>query len=142
MSVEDKFAIQEVIAQLSYTWDAGDAERFASLFTEDAVFAMFAAGATQPTVHVESQAAIRAWAVQRLQQRAAGSQGRHYPSGLLFDALSSEAAQTRTMLLLTQQHATEATPQLRRSGVFQSQWRKTPDGWKIVQYTLHYDDRR
>ena len=37
MSLEDKLAIHEVIAQYSYTWDDKNAEGFAQLFTEDAV---------------------------------------------------------------------------------------------------------
>jgi len=37
VSLEDKLAIQEVIAQYSYTYDAQDAEGFAALFTEDAM---------------------------------------------------------------------------------------------------------
>ena len=58
MSLEDKLAIQEVIAQYSYTYDAQDAEGFAALFTEDAVWELFAAGSTRPTIRLESRAAI------------------------------------------------------------------------------------
>jgi hypothetical protein len=58
MSLEDKLTIQEAIAQYSYTYDAQDAEGFAALFTEDAVWELFAAGATHPTIRLESRAAI------------------------------------------------------------------------------------
>jgi hypothetical protein len=37
MSFEDKLAIQEIIAQYSYTYDAQDADGFAAVFTEDAL---------------------------------------------------------------------------------------------------------
>ena len=37
MSLEDKFAIHEVIARYSYTWDAKDPDGFVLLFTEDGV---------------------------------------------------------------------------------------------------------
>ena len=37
MSLEDKLAIQEVIAQYLYTFDSKDAEGCANLFTDDAV---------------------------------------------------------------------------------------------------------
>ena len=50
VSLEDKPAIQAVIAQDSYTYDAQDAEGFAGLFTEDAVWEPFAAGATRPEI--------------------------------------------------------------------------------------------
>src|SRR5215471_10685119 len=69
VSLEDKLAIQEVIAQYSYTYDAQDAEGFAALFTDDAVWELFAAGATHPAIRLQSRAAIHAWAKQRLHER-------------------------------------------------------------------------
>ena len=51
---EDKLAIQEVIAQYSYTYDAHDAEGFAAQFTEDAVWELFAADATHPATRLDS----------------------------------------------------------------------------------------
>jgi hypothetical protein len=50
VSLEDKLAVQEVIAQYSYTYDAQDAEEFAALFTEDAVWERFAASARTRTM--------------------------------------------------------------------------------------------
>jgi len=38
LSVEDRLAIQDVIAQYSYTYDNQDADGFARLFAEDGVF--------------------------------------------------------------------------------------------------------
>jgi len=37
MSIEDKLAIQEIIAQYPYTYDGKDAGGFAQLFVEDGV---------------------------------------------------------------------------------------------------------
>ena len=50
MSLEDKLSIEEVITQYSYTYDTKDAEGFAALFTEDAVWESFASGAPMPRV--------------------------------------------------------------------------------------------
>jgi hypothetical protein len=50
MSLTDKLAIQEVIALYSYAYDAQDAEGFAALFTEDAVWELLAAGSTHPAI--------------------------------------------------------------------------------------------
>jgi SnoaL-like domain len=80
MSLEDKVAIQEVIAQYSYAYDAQDAEGFAALFTEDALWELFAAGATHPAIRLESRAAIHAWAVQHLHDRRGRFISRHYQS--------------------------------------------------------------
>src|SRR5919197_75301 len=69
VSLADKLAIQEVIARYSYTYDAQDAEGFAALFTEDAVWERYAWGATHPEMRLVSRAAIHAWAAQRLHER-------------------------------------------------------------------------
>lgn len=140
MSLADKFAIQEVIAQYSYTYDAQDAEGFAALFTEDAVWERFAAGATHPEIRLESRAAIRAWAVQRLHERRGRFTSRHYQSGLLFDTLTAESARTRTMVLVTHQGITEVAPRPTASGVYHDQWRKTPEGWRLAHRILRHDN--
>jgi len=139
MSLEDKLAIQEVIAQYSYTYDAQDAEGFAALFTEDAVWELFASGATRPEIRLESRAAIRAWAAQRLHERLGRFTSRHYQSGLLFDTLTSDAARTRTMVLVTHQGVTEAAPRPTDSGVYHDQWRKTSEGWRLAHRILRRD---
>jgi uncharacterized protein (TIGR02246 family) len=132
MSLEDKLAIQEVIARFSYAWDAKAAEDFAQLFSEDAVLEIFTSGDTSPQLHLVSRTAIRQWAVQNHAERLGGIQTRHHQSGLLFDELTSETARTRTMVLVTHQEATEAVPRLHRSGMYQMQWRKLPEGWCIA----------
>lgn len=132
MSLEDKWAIQEMLARFSYAWDAKDAEALAQLFSDDAVLEIFSSGGASPQLHLTSRAAIRAWAVQNHTERLGGIQTRHHQSGLLFEDLTSETARTRTMVLVTRQGATEAVPRLHRSGMYQMQWRKLPEGWRIV----------
>jgi hypothetical protein len=139
MSLEDKLAIQQVIAQYSYTYDAQDAEGFAALFTEDAGWELFAAGATQPAIRLETRAAILGWARQRLHERRGRFTSRHYQSSTLFEALTGESARTRTMVLVTHQDVTKAAPRLVASGVYHDQWRKTFEGWRLVHRRLHYD---
>jgi uncharacterized protein (TIGR02246 family) len=141
MSLEDKLAIQEVIAQYAYTYDAQDAEGFAALFTEDAVWELFAPDATQPEIHLASRETIRAYAAQRLHERRGQFTSRHYQSGILFDTLTSMSATTRTMVLVTRQGATEAAPRPTVSGVYHDQWRKTPEGWRFAHRRLYRDNR-
>jgi uncharacterized protein (TIGR02246 family) len=140
VSLEDKLAIQEVIARYSYTYDAQDAEGFAALFTEDAVWELFASGATCPEIRLASRTAIRAWAAQRLQERRGRFTSRHYQSGVLFDELTSESARTRTMVLVTHQGVTEAAPRPTASGVYHDQWRKTHEGWRFAHRILRRDN--
>ena len=138
MNVEDKLAIQDVIAQYSYAYDAKDAEAFAQLFVEDGIFEVIVPGESSPRVRLLSRAAIRDWAAQRNQLNA-GSQARHYQSGLLFDELTAETASSRVMLLLTRQGALDAAPVLNLSGVYHDTWRKTSEGWRLARRTARVD---
>jgi len=139
MSIEDKLAIQEIIAQYSYTYDSQDAEGFAQLFVEDGVFEVFAPGQTSASVRLQSRAEIRAWAAQRLQERHGRFTSRHYQSGTLFDALTSDSALTRTMVLVTHQGIGEAAPRPTVSGVYHDRWRKTHTGWRLAHRAAHVD---
>jgi len=140
MSLEDKLAIQEMIAQYSYTYDSKDAEGCANPFTEDAVMEFFGPGATQPNLRFESRVSIRdEYVLRQSQRRPAGRAVRHYQTGTVFDELTADTAQTRTIMLVTLRDATEEAPHLRWSGVCHDQWRKTSEGWRIVRRTYHGD---
>src|SRR5262245_54605579 len=130
MSIEDKVAIQEVIARYSYAYDGKDAEAFARLFVPDGIFEIMIPGERAPRVRLSSRAAIRKWAARRHRLNAAG-QARHHQSGLVFDDLTAETARSRTMLLLTRQGAADAAPVVDVTGVYSDTWRKTLDGWRL-----------
>jgi len=139
MSIEDKVAIHEMIAQYSYTYDSKDADGFAQLFVDDGVFEIFIAGKTSPAVRLQSRREIREWAAQRLQERNGRFTSRHYQSGILFDELSSDSARTRTMVLVTHQGVTEPAPRATDSGVYHDRWRRTPEGWRLAHRAAHVD---
>lgn len=139
MSIEDKLAIQEIIARYSYTYDSKDAEGFAQLFVEDGVFEVFVPGKTSASVRLQSRGEIREWAAQRLRERDGRFTSRHYQSGILFDELTADSALTRTMVLVTHQEVSEAAPRPAVSGVYHDQWRKTPAGWRLAHRAAHVD---
>jgi len=139
MSIEDKLAIQEIIAQYSYTYDSRDAEGFAQLFVEDGVFEVFVPGKTTASVRLQSRTEILEWATQRLRERTGRFTSRHYQSGILFDELTSDSALTRTMVLVTHQGVAEAAPRPTISGVYHDQWRKTHTGWRLAHRAAHVD---
>jgi SnoaL-like protein len=56
MSLEDKMDILEVIARYAYTYDERDADGFAQLFTEGAIFEVIPAGGCQPELRLETRA--------------------------------------------------------------------------------------
>lgn len=142
MSLEDKMNILEVIARYSYTYDGRDADGFAHLFTADGIFEVIDSGGSQSELRLESRAAIQAWALRRHQQVVKDVRDRHYQSGTLFDVLTQAQAQTRTMVLITHQGATDPTPRPVLSGVYHDRWQKTQIGWQIAQRTLRHDHHR
>jgi ketosteroid isomerase-like protein len=142
MSLEDKMNILEVIARYAYTYDGRDADGFAQLFTEDGIFEVLPSGGSQPELRLESRAAIHAWVVQRHQQVVQEIQDRHYQSGTLFDVLTQEHAQTRTMVLITHQGGHDPTPRPVLSGVYHDRWQKTQRGWQLTQRTLRHDHQK
>ena len=139
MSIEDKLAIQESIAQYSYAYDSKDAEGFAQLFVEDGVFEVFVPGRTTASVRLQSRMEIREWAAHRLQERSGRFTSRHYQSGILFDELTSDAALTRSMVLVTHQGVAEPAPRPTVSGVYHDHWRKTHTGWRLAHRAAHVD---
>jgi uncharacterized protein (TIGR02246 family) len=139
LSVEDRLAIQEVIAKYSYTYDSNDADGFAQLFVEDGVFEVFVAGNTAAVFVLQSRAAIYAWAKQRLEGRRGAVTSRHHQTGILFEELTSDAARTRTMVLVTHQLPGEASPLPTLTGSYQDIWRRTDAGWRIVRRSAHVD---
>ena len=138
MSVEDKLAIQEMIARYSYAYDSKDAKAVAELFVEDGIFEVIVPGDSRPTVRLSSRAAICEWAKKRHQLNAS-SQARHYQSGLIFDELTTDMARSRTMLLLTRQTAPDALPLVILTGVYHDKWCQTGEGWRLVHRTARVD---
>jgi uncharacterized protein (TIGR02246 family) len=139
MSLEDKLAIHEMIAQYSYAYDSKDADGFAQVFVENGVFEIFVPGKTMPVVRLQSRQAIRAWAAQRLQARLGRFTSRHYQAGILVDALTAEEARVRVMILVTRQEATATPPSVHLTGVYHDVWRKTPEGWRLTHRAAYAD---
>ena len=130
MSTEDMLAIQQEVARYSYAFDSGDADGWARVFTEDGLWEFYAAGATGPATRLEGRAALRDFCAQRFSERRGGVTSYHHQSGVIFDELTAETARIRTMLVLTVQLPGESA-RVYMTGVYQDQWVKTPDGWRI-----------
>ena len=101
MSIEDKQAIQEMIARYSHSYDAQDAAAFSEVFAEDGRFEIFAPGEPTPVVRLESRSQIREWAENRFRDRRGKFTARHFQSGIVFDHLDGDEARLRVMLLVT-----------------------------------------
>jgi hypothetical protein len=139
MSVEDRLAIQEVIARYAHAYDDGDAASFADVFTDDGVFEIFASGRGAPVARLQSSAEIRDWAARRLAARRGRFTSRHHQSSILFEDLTPTSARTRTAVLVTHQGVSEAAPRVTTSGAYRDRWRKTSTGWRIAHRAAHVD---
>ena len=138
MSIEDRLAILEVIASYSYSYDGQDADAYAELFTDDAVFEVYA-GREKPLVHNEGREAIREWARGLHEEMPEGYQSRHHQTSTVFEELGPDSARSRTMLLGTRRYPGESGPQVSGTGVYHDEWRKTPEGWRFARRAVHMD---
>ena len=135
--LHERIAIQDLIIQYAYRWDAKDADGFADLFTEDAVLERWAQGALKS--RIEGKAAILAYSRKSHQGRLADRQTRHHMSGVVFKNLTESSAVTENMVLITHQIDGQPTPQVVSSGIYRNSWRKTEGGWKIANRVLMSD---
>ena len=138
MSVEDRLAILEMIGHYSRTYDGKDADGYAELFTEDAVFEVYA-GREKPLLHCGSREAIREWARALHEEMPEGYQSRHHQTGTIFEALGPDSARTTTMLLGTRRYPGDESPRVSGTGIYHDEWRKTPDGWRFARREVHMD---
>ena len=129
MSTADRLAILEAIQRYSYATDSRDAEAYAALFSLRGVFEVTSATRPQPFIHAEGRDGIRDW-VEGAMARWGDVQTRHHrESGTVFDALSADAARTRTMLLESRMFPDGRVPRPWTQGVYTDTPRisRTPD---------------
>ena len=131
----DRAAIAEQIARYSYAADGKDANAFAALFAEDAVWKMFPAGAAEPSITLNSRAEIRKFSEDLNKQNPDARTG-HHQSGLLFTELTANTATTQNMILVAQQGPKDESPHIVVSGIYYDTWIKTRAGWLIKSLTL------
>lgn len=133
--LSDMLAIQQQIAQYSYTFDSGDADGWAKVFTPDGLWEFYAAGAAQPSTRLDGYAALRDFCARRFTERQSGATSYHHQSGIIFDELTDNSARVRAMVIITFQ-VPGKQPQVYMTGVYQDDWVKTAEGWRIKYRVL------
>jgi len=131
----DRAAIAEQIARYSYAADGKDANAFAAVFAEDAVWKMYPAGAPEPSITLNSRTEIRKFSEDLNKQNPDARTG-HHQSGLLFTELTANTATTQNMILVTQQGPKDESPHIVVSGIYYDTWIKSKTGWRIKSLTL------
>ncbi len=135
MNTEDMLAIQQEVARYSYTFDSGDAESWANLFTDDGLWEMYPIGATEPATRLQGHAELRAFAEDRYAGRPENLTSYHHQSGVIFDELTGDTASVRTMLVLTVKPDGEPV-RILMTGVYTDEWLKTSKGWRLKYRVL------
>jgi hypothetical protein len=127
VNLEDRFEIERRLFDYAYTFDTGDADGWAALFTEDGIWeAVPVAEPDVRTVVLTGREELRAFA-----ERGASMQVLHHQGSVVFDELTAESARTRSMVIVTMQVPEIHAPQVMRHGVYHDDWVKTPDGWRV-----------
>mgnify|MGYP003577856823 CR=1 FL=1 len=136
VELADRLAIADQLARYSYTADARDLDAFMALFTEDAVWQNFVPGKSEPDIKLRSRAEIRAFSA-ALWKESPGLRSGHHQSGLLFTELTRDSARTKNMILISHQGPGDQPMRIATFGYYETEWRKTPDGWLIASRTYY-----
>ena len=136
MNVDDVLAIQQQVARYSYTFDSGDADGWAKVFTPDGLWEFYATGASQPATRLDGYAALRDFCALRFSERRGGATSYHHQSGIVFDELTADSARVRAMVIITVHVPGEQQPRLYMTGVYEDRWVKTAEGWRIKHRVL------
>jgi hypothetical protein len=115
ISLEDRLAIQGLLARYCHAMDASRADLASGLFAEDAVL-------ETPVGEARGREAIRAWIEGRLELRSPRHQVGHYLLNPLIAASSPDEARVRSMLIYTrQEHDRDGSAELLSTGIYEDE---------------------
>ena len=119
LSVEDRLEILELFARYSWAFDTGDADAYASVFTEDGVME----GGSK---RIAGRDELRAF-VRRLWDPAVATQ--HWTTNHL---LSGSSAACTSTCYLVEVESTDAQAHVALVGCYRDDLVREPDGWHIA----------
>ena len=131
--------ILKVMYRFSYMFDGKDPDGFANLFTEDAVFEMWALDDKKPQLSVKTREKIRAYAAERFKTDLVGHETRYFQTNPIFLEMTETMARTTTMVIGT--HFIRGGKEIKvlASGSYQDEFKKTQEGWKIHHRIVKLD---
>jgi len=134
IGIEDRLAIQDLMARYAWALDTGDVEGFVSCFTADAVVLE---EVFEDPDRWEGQEGIRHLAEHYRQ--SAGFPGRqHHISQLLIEGAAPECT-ARSYAFVTECHG-EPPYTLRFTGYYEDRVRREADGWRFVSRRIRLWD--
>jgi hypothetical protein len=130
----DMMEIQQMIARYSYTFDRGEAQAWAEVFTPDGVWEMSPEPGAAPTIRLEGRAELMGFCTKRFSDRRPGLTYAHHQSGIHFISWDADAARAEVMLILT--ILLNGAPSISRTGVYHDEWKLTAEGWRLKHRLL------
>ena len=126
-AIEDRFAILDLESRYAETWDFGQAEDWATLFTEDGEFQMLAVG-NIPHARVNGHAQLREFCIQ-ISQHWRGLHFMHPPR------LDLDGDVASSLIYFEFRHVMHGGDAHVRQGMtaghYRTRYRRTPHGWRI-----------
>ncbi|MCZ6546063.1 MAG: nuclear transport factor 2 family protein [Chloroflexi bacterium] len=140
MDPEDRFAIQDLIADYAFFWDNKDADGWAGLFTPDGVWELYLRSVRNPVRRL-TNVGERITAARSAFFSPIRHQTRLYHSGLRFDELTEDHASVRSIILVVEllDSPRAGTVQPLFTGTSSDTFRKTPIGWRFTRREIHGD---
>ena len=135
MDIADRLQIQDLITAVAHGYDALDWDLYGSVWTDDAVMDR---GGTSASARTRADI-VESARVFRSGLAAQGIQTRHYPSNTMFEPLDANRVRATTAILVAWQHAGEASPQAKHTGLYHDEFVRTAAGWRMASRRLAID---
>lgn len=136
-SLLDRQQITEVLHRYGQTFDAKDADGFASLFTDDAHWKIHRRGTERPQFENNSRAELKDFVADRFSTVLAGRHTHHYVTGTVFLELTEDFARTRSTVLVVHRILETGALVPVNAPVYMDEFVKTEAGWRISRHTAN-----
>jgi uncharacterized protein (TIGR02246 family) len=132
--------ITELISRYSHMWDSKNATGLADLFAEDGVWDRWGPGVQKPDISIKGRDNFRDWTANRFKTALADRQTRHYQTNTVFLEVTDDLVRTRTVFVVMQVLAADKTLRVATTGIYEDEFRRTSEGWRISHRVLRADN--
>lgn len=136
-SLLDRQQITELLHRYGQTFDARDADGFASLFTADAHWKIHRRGTERPQFENASRAELKEFVADRFRTVLAGRQTQHYITGTVFLELTDDFARTRSTVLVVHRLLETGDLVPMSTPIYTDEFVRTEAGWKISRHAAN-----
>ncbi len=131
----DQQEVLETLYQYTYNFDGKKPDKFAELFTENAVWEIFPRGAEKPRFSFKNRDELKDFVSNRFKTVLADRQTQHYLTNTVFLELTDDFARTQSAVLVVHKIKGEKQLKVINSTIYKDEFIKTKDGWKFSRHT-------